>query len=111
MLANWLYYFPVVLEALWLHLEMTAIFQITEEGHTSEANHNSFGGGHIFATMDHNLLISGWHQCLVGNCVSCWIGNGGKTEELLEMAAVKEGNHTPVADEIVWCVTQMDCLC
>ena len=37
--------------------------------------------------------------------------NGDKTAECLEMAAVQEGNHTPAADDIDWCVHQVDCLC
>jgi hypothetical protein len=36
--------------------------------------------------------------------------NGDKTAERLEMAAGKEGNHTPVAVDIDWCVSQIDCL-
>jgi hypothetical protein len=36
---------------------------------------------------------------------------GDKTAERLEMAAVKEGNHTLGADDIDWCVFQIDCLC
>jgi len=36
---------------------------------------------------------------------------GDKTAEHLEMAAVKEGNRTLVADDIHWCVSQIDCLC
>ena len=36
---------------------------------------------------------------------------GDKTAERLEMAAVKEGNRTIVADDIDWCVFQVDCLC
>jgi len=34
---------------------------------------------------------------------------GDKTVERLEMAAVKEGNHTLAADDIDWCVSQIDC--
>jgi hypothetical protein len=33
-----------------------------------------------------------------------------KTEEHLEMVAVKEGNWTHVADDIDWCVSQIDSL-
>ena len=36
---------------------------------------------------------------------------GDKTAEHLEMAAVKEGNRTLAADEVDWCVSQIDCLC
>jgi len=34
-----------------------------------------------------------------------------KTAECLEMAAVKEGNRTLAADDIDWCVSQIECLC
>jgi len=37
--------------------------------------------------------------------------NGDKTVERLEMAAVKEGNHTLAAVDIDWCVSYIDCLC
>jgi len=36
---------------------------------------------------------------------------GDKTAERLEMTAVKEGNCTLAADDIDWCVSQIDCLC
>jgi len=36
---------------------------------------------------------------------------GDKTAERLQMAAVKEGNCTIAADDIDWCVSQIDCLC
>ena len=36
---------------------------------------------------------------------------GDKTAERLEIAAVKEGNHTLAVDDIDWCVSQIDCLC
>ena len=37
--------------------------------------------------------------------------NGDKTAERLEMAAVKEGNHTHAAVDIDWRASQIDCLC
>jgi len=37
--------------------------------------------------------------------------NGDKTAELLEMAAVKEGNHTHAGVDIDWRVSYIDCLC
>ena len=37
--------------------------------------------------------------------------NGDKTAERLEMAAVKESNHTHAADDNDWRVSQIDCLC
>jgi len=36
---------------------------------------------------------------------------GDNTMEHLEMAPVKEGNHTHVADDINWHIPQIDCLC
>jgi hypothetical protein len=36
--------------------------------------------------------------------------NGDKTAERLEMAAVKEGNHTHAAVDIDWHASQMECL-
>jgi hypothetical protein len=36
---------------------------------------------------------------------------GEKTAERLEMAAVKERHCTLAADDIDWCVSQIDCLC
>jgi len=36
---------------------------------------------------------------------------GDKTAERLEMAAVKEFNHTHAADYIDWRVSHIDCLC
>jgi len=37
--------------------------------------------------------------------------SGDKTAERLEMAAVKAGNHTHVAVDINWIVSQIDSLC
>jgi hypothetical protein len=37
--------------------------------------------------------------------------NGDETAEHLEMAAVKEGNHTHAAIDIDWRASQIDCLC
>ena len=37
--------------------------------------------------------------------------NGDKTAERLEMAAVKEGNHTHVAVDIDLRLSYIDCLC
>jgi len=36
---------------------------------------------------------------------------GDKNAERLEMAVVKEGSRTLAADDIDWCVSQIDCLC
>jgi hypothetical protein len=37
--------------------------------------------------------------------------NGDETAEHLEMAAVKEGNHTHAAIDIDWRASQINCLC
>jgi len=37
--------------------------------------------------------------------------NSDKAVELLEMAAVKTGNHTLAVDDINWCVPQINCHC
>jgi len=111
MLADWLDCFPAVLEALSVHLEMTALVLVTAAGATFETRHNHLGGGHILATVAHNLEIGGLRWCLVVNCcVSCWMEIGDKTVECLEMAPVKEGIHTHEADVIHWRVAQIDCL-
>jgi hypothetical protein len=39
------------------------------------------------------------------------VGNGDKTAERVEMAAVKEGNYTHAAVDIDLCASQIDCLC
>ena len=36
---------------------------------------------------------------------------GDKTAEHHEMAAVQEGNRTLAADDIDWCITQIDSVC
>lgn len=36
--------------------------------------------------------------------------NGDKPVELLEMAAVKNGNHIHVVDDIDWRISQINCL-
>ena len=38
-------------------------------------------------------------------------GDDDKAAEHLEMATVQEGNHALAADDIDWCVYQIDCLC
>jgi hypothetical protein len=60
MLAERLDDFPVVLEALSVHLEMTALVLGTAEGGTFETRHNHLGAGHILATVAHNLHILGF---------------------------------------------------
>ena len=39
------------------------------------------------------------------------MGNGDETAEHLEMAAVKDGNHTHAAVDIDLRVSSIDCLC
>jgi len=63
--------FPAVLKALSVHLEMTGLALGTAAGEPFETRHNSLGGGHILATVAHNLDIVGLCWWLVGNCVSC----------------------------------------
>jgi hypothetical protein len=59
MLADWLSCFLAVLEALSVHLETMALLLGTATGETFETRHNRLGGGHILATVAHNLDIVG----------------------------------------------------
>jgi len=62
----------VVLDSILGHLEMTALVVGTDEGGTFETRHNHLGGGHIIATVAHNVEIFGLHWWLVPNCcASC----------------------------------------
>jgi len=63
MFANSLDYFPAVLEALSVHLEMTALVLETPVGGTFETHHNHLGAGHILATVAHDLHIIGLCCC------------------------------------------------
>jgi len=94
-----------------VHLEMTALVLGTAAGETFETRYNCLGGGHIFATVAHNLDIVGLRWWLVENCVSCRMENGDKTAESLEMAAVKGANHTHAAVDNDWGVSQIDSVC
>jgi len=47
----------VVLEALSVHLEMTALVLGTAAVETFEPRHNRLGGGHILVMVAHNLDI------------------------------------------------------
>jgi hypothetical protein len=90
---------------------MTALVLGTAEAGTFETRHNHLGAGHILAKVAHNLhilVLCCWH---VGNCVLFSMETGDKTAERREMAAVKEGNCTLAADDIDWCLSQIDCLC
>jgi len=51
--------FSAVLEALSVHLEITALVLGTAEGGTFETRHNHVGAGHILAKVAHNLDIVG----------------------------------------------------
>ena len=53
-----------------MHLERKAIVLKSVEGGTFETDHNHLGGGHILATMAHNLDIVGMRRSLVAICVS-----------------------------------------
>jgi len=83
MLTNWLDGFPVVLDALWVFLEITALLMGTTEGGTFETPHNHLDGGHMLTTLTYNLEIVGLYW---------WF--------------VAKGNHTHVVDTIDWCVSQ-----
>jgi len=112
MLADGLDCFLADLEALLGHFEMTALVLDTATGETFETHHNRLGAGHILATVAHHLDIYCLPWWLVANCcMSCSMENGDKTEKRLEMAAVKAGNHTHVAVDMDWRVSQIDCLC
>ena len=50
---------------------MTALALRTAAGESFETCHNRLGGGHILATVAHNLDIVGLRWWLVGKCVSC----------------------------------------
>jgi len=58
-LADWLDGFLVVLEALSMHWEMTAILLNTGEGGRVETRHYQLGAGHILAMVAQNLEILG----------------------------------------------------
>ena len=47
----------MVLEALLVHLELTAVDLATPEGGTCETRHNELGAGHILAMVAHTLDI------------------------------------------------------
>jgi hypothetical protein len=71
MLAESLYCFEGVLEALEMHLEIMAQdLELAEEG-TFEVHHNLLGGNHMLAIMAHNLDIHAVHLCLVVSVVPC----------------------------------------
>jgi len=110
-LADWLDDFPAVLEALLVHLEMTVLVLRTAEGRTFESRHNHLGAGHIHATVAHNFNDLGLSCWKVANFVSCWMETGINTVERMEMAPSKEGNRTLAADDIDWCVSQIECFC
>ena len=82
-----------------MHLEMMALVLMTGEGGTFETHHNRLGRGHILATVAHNMGILNLRCWLVVNCVSCSMGTGDKTAERLEMAALKQCNHTLASDD------------
>jgi hypothetical protein len=89
---------------------MTALLLGTAAGESFETRHNHLGGGHILATVAHNLDIVGLSWWLVVNCcVSCSMENGNNTAECLEMAAVKVSNPTHAVIDIDWRVSQTNC--
>jgi len=111
MLADWLDCFLEVVEAMLVRLEMMALVLESADGVTFETHHNHLGGGHILATVAHNLEILGLGWWLVGNIVSCWIANCDKTTRHPEMATVDAGNHTHLADDIDWSLSPINSLC
>jgi len=90
---------------------MTALVLESAEGGTFQTHHNHLGGGHMLAMVAHNFDIIALCWWLVVNCVLCRMESADETAERLEMAAVKAGNHTHVAVDFDWFVSQMDCLC
>lgn len=69
-------------------------------GGTLETCHNHLVGGNILASVAHNLDIVGLSGWLVVNLVSYEMENFDNTVELVEMTALKVGNHTLVPDNI-----------
>jgi len=67
MLADSLNCFPAVLEALSVHLVMSALVLEAAEGGTFETRHTHLGGGRILASLAHNLELVGLHRWLVVN--------------------------------------------
>jgi len=60
------------MEALSVHLETTALVLGTAAGEIFDTRHNRLGGGHLLATVAHNLGIVGLCGWLFANrCVSC----------------------------------------
>jgi len=111
MWGEWLYCFEAVLEALEVHLGMTAHVLWIVEGGTFEVHHNLLGGNHMLAMMAHNSDILGLQQCMVVSLVSCWMGYGGRTGERLEMVVASTGNYTPVRDKFDLWDAWIECLC
>jgi len=50
---------------------MTALVLGTAAGETMETRHNRLRGGHLLATVAHNMDIIGLCWWSVENCVSC----------------------------------------
>jgi len=95
-----------------VHLQMSAHVLGTAVGETFETRYDFLGGGHILPTVAHNLEPVGLIWWLVANCcVSCSMENGDETDKCLEIAVMKEGNHTHLEDNINWQDSQIDCLC
>jgi hypothetical protein len=101
----------VVLEALLVNLEMTAMVLEFVEGVTFETPHTDHGGRHNVATVAYHLKIRELHWSLVMNWESCCMQNADNTLEHVEMAALKVGTLTPAPDDIDWFISQIDRLC
>jgi hypothetical protein len=61
--------------------------------------------------MAHYSDILGLLKCEVVSMVSCCMGHGGRTGECLGIVAAREGNYTPVEDEIDLFVAPIDRPC
>jgi len=110
MFADWQDCVLAVWKALSVYLDKMAPVLGTGERESFVTCHNCFRTDHILAIVAHNLQIIGLHWLLVENCcVSCWMENTDTTGNILEMATVKEGNHTHAVDNGDQCVSHIDC--
>jgi len=101
----------VFLDVVPMYVEMMAIVHRICGGGTFETEQNHLRGGHILAMVAHHLDILAMHWWLIPNCMSCGMESADKPAEHLDTFAVKVGNHTHVAVDIDWVVSQINCLC
>jgi len=88
-----------------------ALFRGPGDRRNIDSLHYCHGSDYLLATVACNSDIPGFPQCLDVNRVSYAMWKGSRTEEYLEMAAVKEGNHMHVVDEINYSIAQLDSHC